>query len=114
YGRLLAAMGNEAEAAQALETAVELDKVDGVIQGQGITWAYRAEGALWQGDAAAALSAAQEALRMADETARTIFPSERDYVRVHWLLGWAQVTVGALATAQQHLDEALRRCRAIN
>ncbi len=35
-------------------------------------------------------------------------------MQVHWLLGWAQLGLGALATAQSHLDEALRRCRAIN
>ena len=61
-----------------------------------------------------ALAAAQEALHLADETARTIYPVERDYVRCYWLLGWANLAQRQLDTAQSHLDEALRRCRGIN
>jgi tetratricopeptide (TPR) repeat protein len=114
YGRLLATTGNWAEAAQELDTALEQFKAEKHIQMQGITWVYRAQAALLQGEAAAALSAAQEALRLADEYARTDYPVERDYVRVHWLLGWARLGMGELAAAQSHLDEALRRCRAIN
>lgn len=61
-----------------------------------------------------ALAAAQEALRLAGETARTRFPVERDYVQVYWLLGWARLLLDELDRAQAHLDEALRRGRAIN
>lgn len=114
YGRLLATTGSWTEAAQEFDIALEQNKADSIIQGQGITWAYRAQAALLQGEAATALRAAQEALRLADEWARTQYPLERDYVRVHWLLGWAQLALGALPAAQSHLDEALRRCRAIN
>jgi len=35
-------------------------------------------------------------------------------VRCHWLLGWAALANGQLDEAQVRLDEALRRCRAIN
>ena len=114
YGRLLATTGNWAEATKEFDTALEQDTAGNAIQGQGLTWAYRAQAALLQGEAAAALRAAEEALRLADEDARTSYPVERDYVRVHWLLGWAQLGLGEWATAQNHLDEALRRCRAIN
>ena len=114
YGRLLATIGNWEEAAQELDTVLEQFKAEKSIQSQGIDWAYRAQAALLQGTAAAALTAAQEALRLADETARTSHPYERDYVQVYWLLGWARLGLGELAAAQSHLDEALRRCRAIN
>jgi hypothetical protein len=55
--------------------------------GKALIWAYRALGALLQvraGEAAAAdtaLTAATRALELADETARTQYPYERDYVR---------------------------------
>ncbi len=114
YGRLLATTGSWAEASQEFDIALDQDTEGNAIQGQCITWAYRAQAALLQGEATTALRTAQEALRLADETARTRHPVERDYVRVHWLLGWAQLGLGALPAAQSHLDEALRRCRAIN
>ena len=114
FGRLLATTGNWAEAERELDTAIEQFRAEKATQYEGVTWAYRAQAALPQGEAAAALSAAQEALRLADETARTIYPFERDYVRAHWLLGWAWLTLGELPAAQSHLDDALRRCRSIN
>ncbi len=61
-----------------------------------------------------ALAAARRALELADETARTQFPVERDYVRAHWLLGAAQRAGGDLDEAERHLTEALTRCRGIN
>jgi len=90
-------------------------------QGQGLIWAHRALLALLQSRAAGssaspspALAHAQQALALADETARTIHPVERDYVRVHWLLGAAHLAGGDLPTAERHLGEALTRCRGIN
>jgi tetratricopeptide (TPR) repeat protein len=72
--------------------------------------------------AATALTAAHRALELADEDARTNYPVERDYVWAHWLLGAAHRLNGALApdagqqfaAAEQHLTEALTRCRSIN
>lgn len=114
YGRLLTTCGDWAKSATELDTALELYTVEQHIQGQGIVWAYRALSALLQGDGAAAQPAAQEALRLADETARTSYPGERDYVQAHWLLGWAGLVAGHHLESQTRLDEALRRCRAIN
>src|SRR5690606_18792870 len=86
-GRVLAYTGDGVGAAAALDTALELFITEKHIQGQGVTWVYRALSALLRRDAAAGQSAAQEALRLAEETARTSYPVEADFVRAHWLLG---------------------------
>lgn len=114
YGLLLTYCGDWAKSAAELDTALKLFTVEHKIQSQGIVWAYWALSALLQGDGAAAQDAAQEALRLADKDARTVYPVERDYVRAYWLLGWAALAKGDYAASQTRLDEALRRCRAIN
>jgi tetratricopeptide (TPR) repeat protein len=60
------------------------------------------------------LAPARRALELADETARTKYPHERDYVRAHWLLGAAHRVAGQPDEAERHLHEALERCRRIN
>ncbi|MAU02189.1 MAG: hypothetical protein CL608_34055 [Anaerolineaceae bacterium] len=114
YGRLLAITGSWAEAEQEFDIALEQFKAEKRIQSQGIVWRYRAQAALLQGEAATALRAAQEALRHWHRSAEATYPNARDRVQVEWLLGWAQLGLGALPAAQSHLDEALHRCRAIN
>ena len=125
-GRLLAYRGDWGAAAAALHRALELFAQDSDIQGQGIVWAYRALSALLRTRlpqtsyqqkaelAATALAAAQRAIALADETARTIHVVERDYVRAHWLLGAAHRLTSEFSASDHHLNEALRRCRAIN
>jgi tetratricopeptide (TPR) repeat protein len=68
-----------------------------------------------------AIQFAHRALELADETSRTFYPHERDYIRAHWLLGAAHRVSGAstgsaqeLDEADHHLSEALTRCRNIN
>jgi tetratricopeptide (TPR) repeat protein len=131
-GRLLAYRGLWAESEQELATAQAIFEKQSNVQGQGINWAYRAlrallmartspstraeppaRGALLEGEGSA-LFAARRALELADEDARTDYPVERDYVRAHWLLGAAYRLNGDLAQAEQHLSEALTRCRNIN
>lgn len=113
-GRLLAYHGDWAWSVEELTLSTSYWEETGDYQGLCIDSAYRALAALLQGEADAAGEAARETLRLADETARTRYPSERDYVRAYWLLGWAALAQDDLAQAQAHLDEALRRCRAIN
>ncbi len=93
------------------------------MQSQGIVWAYRAQRALLMARVGAhgraplqreALQAARRALELAEETARTNYPIERDFVRAHWLLGAALRVNGDATGAEQHLTEALHRCRRIN
>lgn len=125
-GQLLAYRGDWGAAAAMLDRALELFEKNEKIQGQGNTWAYRALGALLQTRspqtsehqraelAANALAAAQRAIDLADEDARTRYPHERDYVRAHWLLGAAHRLAPDLSASDHHLSEALRRCCAIN
>jgi len=61
-----------------------------------------------------AIQFAQNALTLAEETARTEHPNEVDFLRAHWLLGDAYRLNGQLDFAERHLSEALTRDRAIN
>lgn len=131
-GRTLAHSGAYDEAETAFAEALQLDSEDNKIQGQGITWAYRAEAVLLRGraqDAPTAREAAQQARHFAEETARTHYPFERDFVQCYWLLGWSALAMAQLpdqalpasmtraellTESRRELDTALRRCRAIN
>lgn len=113
-GRLLATIGDWEAAEAELKSSTQYWDETNHYQALCVDWAYRALAALWQGQVAEGLHAAQEALRLAEEDARTSYPVERDFVQAYWLLGWAQAELGQLTAAQDHLDEALRRCRAIN
>jgi tetratricopeptide (TPR) repeat protein len=97
-------------------------------QGQCIVWSYRALRELLRlrqaacggslkspsSDFKSALAPARRALELADEEARTSYPVERDYVRIHWLLGAAHRVAGQTDQAERHLHEALERCRRIS
>jgi len=127
-GRLLAYRGAYDESETELATARKMFEKQKSVQGQGITWAYRALGGLlrlrqaacggnWRSeisDLKSALAPARRALELADEDARTVSPVERDYVRAHWLLGAAHRVAGQPDEAERHLHEALERCRRIN
>ncbi len=133
-GRLLAYCGAWADAEKELLTAQKV--FDELGPGQtnygSVNWAYRTLRALLWVRAVGAehaaplhaegLAAARRALQLADETARTWSPYERDYVCAHWLLGAAHWASGdpstgsgrSLDDADRHLTEALTRCRGIN
>lgn len=131
--RLLVFCGVYAEAETELALALEIDEKGNQVQQQGVTWAHRVHlglllrrtavtstsipaGVHWgySTSTSAFLAAAQRVLHLADETARTRHPYERDYVRAYWLLGAAQRVAGQPGEAEQHLGEALQRCRRIN
>ncbi|MCI0643843.1 MAG: hypothetical protein L0346_03020 [Chloroflexi bacterium] len=113
-GRLLAYVGKWAEAKAELDTALIQFRTVKRIHFQGIAWTYYALVTLLQGQGIAGLDAVQNALRLENKTARKRFSYERDHVQVYWLWGWALLALRKLTVAQEHLDEALRRCRAIN
>jgi tetratricopeptide (TPR) repeat protein len=120
-GWLLACRGERLESESELSAAIgAFDRLN-ATQYLGLTCAYRALLALLmlrsQSSAPAPhspLESARRALELADETARTKYPYERDYVRAHWLLGAAYRADGQLDQAERHLNEALERCRRIN
>jgi len=122
-GRLLAyhAVFDKAEAA--FKTAEKLNEKYGATQSLTVIWSHRALAALLQGQAQAALAAAQEALDFWRQTAVRRHPYVRDRVRVDWLLGAAKTALAAedggaktllAGEAEGHLSEALQRCRRIN
>lgn len=122
-GRLLAFSGAYAESASELATALKIDEKRNDVQGQGLTWAYRAQRELIRmrsdseyvsHNTPSAITCARRALELADEDGRTRYPHARDYVRAHWLLGTAHRVTEQPGEAERHLHEALERCRRIN
>lgn len=134
-GRLLAYRGDREQSAAELSTAIKTFEKQKQAQPQGIVWAYRAirelllartspplpgppllgSSPMGEGQGGGeALATARRALELADETTRTRYPQEHDYVRAHWLLGAAHRVAGNHAEAERHLNEALTRCRGIN
>jgi tetratricopeptide (TPR) repeat protein len=105
-GRLEAYQGHERESSMELDTALDWFSNEG--EHAGITWAYRALGALLTSKVDEAVRAARQARQFAD-----VGRSELDIIRAEWLLGWA-LTERSLAEAEAHLSEALTRCRRIN
>ncbi len=124
-GRLLAFRGADAESETELATALKMYEEQEHMQLQGVTCAYRTQRDLLRLCTTANLKSeipdlkslqalAGRALELADETARTQYPVERDYVRAHWLLGAVHRVAGQPDEAERHLYEALERCRRIN
>jgi tetratricopeptide (TPR) repeat protein len=122
-GRMLAYRGAYSESETELATALKIFEEQESVQSQSVVWAYRALRALLLPRSASqsalstsrsAIAPGRRALELADETARTRHPYERDYVRAHWLLGAAYRVAGQPNDAERHLHEALARCRRIN
>lgn len=114
-GRIFIYHGAFNAATLRLDTALGLLEEESQTQAIGVVWLYRALCASLMGDARTALEAARQAHIYADEFARKQFPVERDIIRGEWLLGVALVMEGKeMNDADQHITEALTRCRRIN
>jgi len=122
-GRLLAYRGAYDEAETELRASTAYWKETNDVQGECLDEAYRALGDLLRQRSTpeseipnpnSAIESARRALELADETARTRYSHERDYIRAHWLLGAALRAAGQADEAEGHLNEALERCRRIN
>lgn len=122
-GRLLVYQGAFSQSEEELKAAGQALKQQSQTQYEGVTWSYLALRAVLTGDAQAALPLAHEALDLWHKTAKEMHSVECDLVRMEWLLGWALTVLAgeqsndnpeALAEAEQHLTEALTRCRKIN
>ena len=117
-GRLLAYEGLFDESAQELEASTEHSRRTDDKQGICLDEGYRALRALLLGDPQAVLEAARQSRELAD-----VRSNERDIIQAKWLLGWAWQALASqetgqrdqhLAEAEEHLTEALTRCRRIN
>ena len=133
-GRLLACRGAQTESETVLTTALQVFEKQNAVQSQCVVWSYLALRELFFRRSArqsaisersadpgvpgrnpqSAIAPARRALELADETARTFRPVERDYVCAHWLMGAAYRVAGQTNEAERHLHEALERCRRIN
>ncbi|MBN1458875.1 MAG: hypothetical protein JXA57_05015, partial [Armatimonadetes bacterium] len=122
-GLLLVRLGAFDEAAKEIDAASRSFERRDDVQCVCVAESDRALRALLMGEAARALEAAYRAQSRARETAKAIFPLERDSVMCGWLLG-ASLTAFAsersdqrdalLADAERHLADALARCRRID
>ncbi len=122
-GRVLSYRGAWQEAEQELDNSLELAKKQKHIQGQCVTWSYRALRFLLMArvnrksqieNLKSSIECAQRALQLADEDARRDAPTPRDYVRAHWLFGAAYCMNNDLTLAEENLSKALHLCRQIN
>jgi tetratricopeptide (TPR) repeat protein len=121
-GRLLAYTGEWAGSAAELETALAIGERLNGLQLLSVTLVDRAQRELLllratngkDGDCTSAVGAAVQALDQAEATARSDGPVARDFVRAHWILGAAHCAAGDHGKSEEHLNEALERCRRIN
>ena len=122
-GKVLVCQGTFDEAARELGMSSRYWQQVGDKQGLCLDESYSALNALMNRDAKVALDAARRAWELATQQAREQYPVERDFVRAGWVIGAALTALGLdedaqrdtlLAEAEQHLAEALTRCRRIN
>ncbi|MCC6569799.1 MAG: tetratricopeptide repeat protein [Anaerolineales bacterium] len=126
-GHLLSYRGKWNEAEAELSTSQRLAERTLHIQTQSITWAYRALRFLQIARSSQyenqdlvgmfvqmAIGAANRSLKLADETANSIYSYESDFIRTHWLLGAIHRMNNESQLSEKHLDEALLRCRNSN
>lgn len=108
-GLLLAYCGAYAESETELAKALKTWQEQKDARGQCLVWTYRALRQLLRlrsvtratvRNPQSAVAPARRALKLADETARTIYPVERDYVRVHWIVGAAQRTASRASSTR--------------
>jgi tetratricopeptide (TPR) repeat protein len=127
FGRLLSYRGAWQVAEQELATSTKYWEKSNDVQGYCIDESYRSfqrilmfrEAMINNGSSTSinlqvAIEHAKHSLELADEWARIEYPKERDYVRIHWLLGAAYRISANLHLAEEHLSKALNRCRTIN
>ncbi|MBU0692047.1 tetratricopeptide repeat protein [bacterium] len=122
-GRLLIFRGCLTEADNELNLAVSLYEQHKHTQGLTVARSFQAFAATLQGKYEAALDFSEKAQQYWQQKARESFPYVRDRVQVEWLLGWSKTGLASekpkqknklLKEAEQHLTEALTRCRKVN
>jgi tetratricopeptide (TPR) repeat protein len=93
----------------ALNRALKIFIAIGQEQGQGIVSAYLAQHYLWLQQPSEALPFVQRAFELAQ-----IYRNERDFIRVARLHGTAALYIGNLVAAEERLQHAIIRARAIS
>jgi tetratricopeptide (TPR) repeat protein len=113
-GRLLAYRGAWEESVQAHNKGVFLARQIRNQQIECVIAAYSVQRALLMDNPISALTEAQKAQELANIPFPGIGKLPRDLLRADWLLGAAHRANRNLLEADQHLTEALTRCRSIN
>ncbi|TKJ40686.1 hypothetical protein CEE37_06905 [candidate division LCP-89 bacterium B3_LCP] len=117
-GRLLAFKGEYEESASELNISTKYCKKTNDNQGLCLDESYRALLALFMREAKSALNSAKNAYEIVCSR-----NNERDRIQSEWLMGWSHVELAVgtpsrknahLKRAENHLTEALTRCRKIN
>jgi len=137
-GLLLAHQALFDQASEELSTALAYCEQTRNLQGQSLVHGYLGQQHLFMCNPAAALQSARQARRLAEETAKTIYPVERNFIRAERLHGASLLALASpspntptppqtptptlphpdtptlLQEAESHLNEALTRCRRVN
>lgn len=108
-GYLQAIFGNWEEANEEFDAALTYFLESQREQSEFVVYAYQTFSLLQKGDAQAALLVGQKAYNIAANRHNLV-----DRIRIEWLLGWVYLEVSDLKKSQEHLDEALNRCRSLN
>jgi tetratricopeptide (TPR) repeat protein len=107
-GRLKAYRGHASESTRELDTALAAFRKQDLKQPEGVAHAHRALLALLAGAPQTATEHARKSLELAN-----VKRFELNIVRPEWLLGWSLIHQSP-TEAEEHLTEALTRCRRIN
>jgi tetratricopeptide (TPR) repeat protein len=121
-GRLLGYRGKYVESKAELMSSLQTLENREQVQSLCFLWAYRVMNQLHRLRSAkrstkhnpmSLVVRARRALELADETARTTSPVERDFIVAKWLLGATLRVAKEFDEAERNLQEALERCRRI-
>ena len=113
-GRTLSFIANFSESKKELNNAMNCFIKNENVQSQGVIWSYRSHRALFMNDPKEALRCAKQALEFAKQWEKEKYRVERDFIRVHYLLGASHVALKDLAKAEEFLQLAITECRKIN
>ena len=108
-GTVLAARGEVSHSEVALHRGLAICGALGLPQGEGIVSAFLAQRQLWHRQPGEAVPLAKQAWELAHAERH-----ERDFIRAARLHGEAALGLGDLATADERLQHALTRARAVN
>jgi tetratricopeptide (TPR) repeat protein len=122
-GLLYSYKGEFDNAREQLRNALFFFTVRDELQAECVVWQYLCLCSLFAGNPEFVLIDARAAQALANQVRARRFPVKRDFLRIQWLLGWAQVALAGKAgqrkdakdkyldEAEEHLAESLTGCR---